>query len=39
MTALLFVCLHVCSVTLTAAEPWPETATLYQPLKGKSHDK
>lgn len=23
-------------LTLTAAEPWPETATLYQPLKGKS---
>lgn len=22
---------------LTAAEPWPENATLYQPLKGKSH--
>lgn len=23
-------------LTSTAAEPWPETATLFQPLKGKS---
>lgn len=28
--------MHVCFLTPTAAEPWPETATLYQPLKGKA---
>lgn len=30
-------CLSLCLfLTLTAAEPWPESATLYQPLKGES---
>lgn len=26
---------HVMSLSTAAAEPWPEKATLYQPLKGK----
>lgn len=30
-------CIHARSfLTLAAAEPWPENATLYQPLRGKS---